>query len=277
MSPSAVFDHVAINVRERLDEAVDTFTKLGFSLTPRGYHSMGSANHLAIFGTDYLELLGLPPNLTVLRREVMEWPCGINGLVFATEDIECVERELATSGVPLMPPRSFSRPVALAGGRQEEARFRTLTLDRSAVDYGRIYFCQHYTRHLVWRDEFRQHPNGVLGIVSVVISAQNPAAIASVFRKMFGDAAIQSTAAGFTLGVALGQVEILHTTSATARFGKSRDREDETYMKALVLRTRSLERTRKIVSGMSLDMGSRLVVQGDKVFDTAIEFVECCC
>src|ERR1700741_4594046 len=79
MSLSPVFDHVAINVRERLDESVDMFTRLGFSLTPRGYHSMGSANHLAMFATDYLELLGLPANSTVVRRDLLEWPCGING------------------------------------------------------------------------------------------------------------------------------------------------------------------------------------------------------
>ena len=31
---------------------------LGFQLTPMGKHSLGSANHLAVFGEDYLELLG---------------------------------------------------------------------------------------------------------------------------------------------------------------------------------------------------------------------------
>jgi len=30
----------------------------GFTMTPRGTHTLGSINHLAIFGTEYLELLG---------------------------------------------------------------------------------------------------------------------------------------------------------------------------------------------------------------------------
>ena len=33
-------DHIAINVRENMDEAYKLFSELGFRLTPRGYHSL---------------------------------------------------------------------------------------------------------------------------------------------------------------------------------------------------------------------------------------------
>ena len=55
--PVPTLDHVVVNVRDRLDEAAATYGRLGFTLTPRGYHTLGSMNHLAIFGTDYLELI----------------------------------------------------------------------------------------------------------------------------------------------------------------------------------------------------------------------------
>jgi hypothetical protein len=273
MSLSPVLDHVAINVRERLDEAVETFSRLGFSLTPRGYHSMGSANHLVMFATDYLELLGLPPNPPVVRRDLMEWQCGINGLVFATENIDHVERELARKEVRVQSPRAFSRPVILPDGTVEDAKFRTLTLDRVVADYGRIYFCQHYSRHLVWRDELREHPNGAVGIVSVVISAQDPVAVASAYHKMFGNDAISRTDEGFRLTAGLGNVEIMNTASATARFGTSTEGEAATYMKALVLRSRSLEKARAIVGELTLGAGNRLIVGGTRLFNAAIEFV----
>lgn len=273
MNLSAVFDHVAINVRERLDESVDTFTKLGFSLTPRGYHSMGSANHLAMFATDYLELLGLPANPTVVRRDLLEWPCGLNGLVFATEDLDHVERELIAKQVPVLPPRAFSRPVTLPNGAVEEAKFRTLTIDRAVTNYGRVYFCQHYSRHLLWRDELREHRNGAIGIVGVVISAQDPDAVASVYRKMFGNDAVNRTREGFTLPAGLGNVDIMNAAAAAARFGTIAGNEPAAYMKALVLRSRSLEKTNKIVGGLTSSIGNRLVVSGAKLFNTAIEFV----
>ena len=40
--------------------ALETYRRLGFTLTPRGYHTLGSMNHLAIFGTEYLELIAGP-------------------------------------------------------------------------------------------------------------------------------------------------------------------------------------------------------------------------
>ena len=59
--PVPTLDHVVVNVRDRIDDAADTYRRLGFTLTPRGYHTLGSMNHLAMFGTDYLELIAAKP------------------------------------------------------------------------------------------------------------------------------------------------------------------------------------------------------------------------
>ena len=45
-------DHIVIAVHD-LDLAAETFTRLGFALTPRGYHDFGSQNHCIMFGDDY--------------------------------------------------------------------------------------------------------------------------------------------------------------------------------------------------------------------------------
>ena len=44
LSESLELDHIAINVKENMDKAYELFTELGFTLTPRGYHSLGSIN-----------------------------------------------------------------------------------------------------------------------------------------------------------------------------------------------------------------------------------------
>ena len=59
MAP-AVLDHLVVNTRFAIDAAQALFAGLGFTLTPRGYHSLGSVNHLAVFPQGYLELVGLP-------------------------------------------------------------------------------------------------------------------------------------------------------------------------------------------------------------------------
>ena len=61
MLPVPTLDHVVVNVRERMDDAAALYRRLGFALTPLGRHTLGSINHLAMFGTDYMELLGVPP------------------------------------------------------------------------------------------------------------------------------------------------------------------------------------------------------------------------
>ena len=51
---TAIIDHVVINVRSEMDTAVEVFRNLGFTMTPRGFHTLGSINHLAMFIDNYL-------------------------------------------------------------------------------------------------------------------------------------------------------------------------------------------------------------------------------
>src|SRR5215475_4546048 len=113
--PVPTLDHVVVNVRHRLDEGAEAYRRLGFTLTPRGYHTLGSMNHLAMFGTEYLELIAAPAGET-RRQEILTSPAGLNGLVFGTDDSDATYAALHEAGVPIDPPRQFSRPVALADG-----------------------------------------------------------------------------------------------------------------------------------------------------------------
>src|SRR3989475_13200227 len=76
-------DHVVIDTRNRIDEAVRTYLSLGFQLTDRGRHTLGSVNHLAIFETDYLELLGFDDTAGAGRADPFPFSVGVNGPVFA--------------------------------------------------------------------------------------------------------------------------------------------------------------------------------------------------
>src|SRR5215472_6536698 len=79
--PASCLDHIVIDAREEIDRAAQRFAELGFRLTPRGRHTVGSENHLAVFATDYLELLGFG---SAARAELQPFPIGLNGLVFKT-------------------------------------------------------------------------------------------------------------------------------------------------------------------------------------------------
>jgi hypothetical protein len=228
-------DHLVIDVGDNLDQAAATYRALGFQLTERGYHTLGSANHLAMFETNYIELLAARQSGGPIRSELAGFPPGLNGLVLATDDADAQYNDLRERGVAVRAPESFSRPVTLADGVTHDARFRTTHLGRSAVPFGRLYFCQHDTRDLVWRPEWQRHPNGAREITGVLISAPDPEQVAALFQRMFGTEPAEI--GGGSLRVFAGQVAIdIARHPELAAEAKGRD----VFLAAIRLRVASL-------------------------------------
>lgn len=175
-------DHIVINTLFDMDRAAELMSRLGFTLTPRGYHSLGSINHLLMFENDYLELVGLPSGTDVLRKDVLESPRGLNGLVFQAGDIDACQRTLRDSGLAMLEPQSFSRPVTI-DGVEHLARFRTVRTAPELFEAGRVYYCQHLTPELVWYRPWMSHPNGVPGLSELVIVTSNLEADLSRYAK----------------------------------------------------------------------------------------------
>jgi hypothetical protein len=239
--PVPTLDHVVINVRDRIDEGADVYRRLGFTLTPRGYHTLGSMNHLAMFGTDYLELIAAKPGDTQ-RPEIMEAPFGLNGLVFGTEDSAATYAALEQQNVAAFPPGEFSRPVELSDG-VKDAVFRTVRLKPGVSPAGRLYFCHHFTRDLVWRDEWRHHANGVTGVARAIIAANNPSDYGDLFTKMFGPGAVRTAADGLSLTIGVSRFDIVTQRALHAEFGSAAPDPDgrANFMAGLSFRTRSLD------------------------------------
>ncbi len=156
-------DHVVINALFDMDPAAALMSQLGFTLTPRGFHSLGSINHLMVFEGHYLELVGLPLETEILRRDVAESPLGLNGLVFQASDIDACISQLRDSGLTMLEPQSFSRPVTIDGVEQL-ARFRTTRTAPELFEAGRVYYCRHYTPELIWHRPWMSHANGCSGL-----------------------------------------------------------------------------------------------------------------
>ncbi len=219
--PVPVFDHIVINARDRVDAAADRYRELGFDLTARGYHTLGSVNHCAVFGTDYLEIVGIEPGQKKIRAEILATPEGLNGIVFATNDANGLYETLHAAGAPVEPPGDFSRPVTMPNGI-EDARFRVVRVNADATPYGRVYFCQHFTPELVWRDEWRHHANGATALAGAVILATEPDKTAMLYRQLFGPDAVKPVSGGFSLAV--GQARLDISTQAWGETAQGADR-----------------------------------------------------
>ena len=241
--PIPLIDHVIINARDRLDDCAALWGRMGFQLTPRGHHTLGSSNNLAVLGTDYIELLGVMSGAQ--RTDVLDWPAGLNGLVFKTTDSDGIYATLSEAGAPVLPPQSFSRPVEM-GGRSLDASFRTVRLEQGASPAGRMFFCHHLTPDLVWHDPWRRHPNGAVGLQGMLIAAQDPGAYAALFRLMFGEGAVRDTQQGCSLAAGLATIEVTTPEAAAMRLGEAMpDMTDRScIMAALMVRTASLAQAR---------------------------------
>ncbi|WP_235184938.1 VOC family protein, partial [Cupriavidus sp. SK-3] len=217
-----LLDHVVVNVHERLDDAASRYRRLGFQLTPRGHHSLGSSNHLAIFDTDYLELLGFEAGkATTGRGDLLAEPRGLTGLVFKSADSTGLHREILARGLEVEgPPREFTRPVELPGATAD-ARFRTVRLAAHQVPNGRIYFCHHFTPELVWRGHWQAHPNGVTGVAEYVIAAADPARTIGLLARLFGSEHVSQGQHGQQLRAGGASVVVLSPEAAVRRFGAS--------------------------------------------------------
>lgn len=176
-------DHVVIVVRD-LDKAQRAYARMGFTLTPRGFHTLGSQNHCLMFGSDYVELLAVPVHHPANRHyaEFLQRGEGLAGLAFATDDAAGLHAGLAAEGIAAGEPLDFSRPVEGLG----EARFRITTLPAEATPGLNSFACQHFTPGLVWRPEYQRHANGATALAAMAVIAEDPSAAAARYATLIG-------------------------------------------------------------------------------------------
>jgi hypothetical protein len=150
-------------------------------------------------------------------------------------------------------------------------------LKPGVIPAGRIYFCHHLTRDLVWRDEWRHHPNGVVGVIRAVIGATNPDALAAVFARMFGPDAVQHVPSGRSLAVGLSRIDIVSPGALRSEIGDAAPDANgrDQFMAALTLRTLSLETAAAVLKAGDTPARydtDRIIIPASSAFGVALEF-----
>jgi hypothetical protein len=247
-------DHVVVNAMFDIDAAAACFAELGFALTPRGYHSLGSVNHLMMFGDHYLELVGLPSGSVRLRREILESRLGIDGLVFGTDDARATYARLSAAHIRATEPQSFSRPVEIDGVEQV-AKFATTRLEPGELSAGRVYFCEHLTPQWVFRDEWTRHPNRATRLAELVVVSADPPGEAQRYALTAGEDSVTAVAdgAGVRLNLQGFDLQFIDEAAYQARYGPlachAADR--ASYFGALVVETAELGSVREKLASMA--------------------------
>jgi hypothetical protein len=152
------------------------------------------------------------------------------------------------------------------------------------VPYGRVYYCHHFTRDLVWRDEWRHHANGTVAVARAMIVEPDPAKGAKLYADMFGAETVRDIKGGKTAGksVVIGnsRFDIVTEAALKAEFGDAApDAEGRAaYMAGLTFRTVSLAKAAQAlhdgkIAGVAKSAG-RLVVPAKQAVNAVLEFIE---
>ncbi len=209
-------DHAVLAVRD-LDVACETFRRMGFRVTPRGRHTLGSQNHCVVFGDDYLELLWLPPAMKTrpFIADFLDLGEGLAALALKSGDAAAAHAELLAAGLEPTEPMDFSRPVRVSGGARD-ARFRTLDIGARHLPCGRVFLCQHQTPELVWRAEWQQHDNGATAIAAIAVVTADVARTAAAYARIF-DTRAREIADGLLVDSGAAPIAIVTGTSLARR------------------------------------------------------------
>jgi catechol 2,3-dioxygenase-like lactoylglutathione lyase family enzyme len=199
-APSGIagIDHIIIGVRD-LEAARHNWARLGFTLTPRGRHiGQGTANYCIMFARDYLELLGFVARDEHAHRleAFLAQREGAMSVAFAPDrDAAATAAALTARQLHPSAPRALGRALELPAG-SVTPRFSLVTLPPDETPGLDCFICGHLTPELVRRPEWLAHPNGVTGISAVHLVAEDPAALAPAYRRLFGDDRVAMTPRG---------------------------------------------------------------------------------
>jgi len=211
-------DHVGIAVAD-LDIAKAKFQRLGFQLTPRGYHTLpppapgaerprvGTGNHCAMLRRGYLELIGVidPAYQGRLNADITRYE-GLHVIAFGTKDAIGAATALRRGGVKVTGPRTLERPID-EGGETQVARFEIVDFPEESLSEGHFFAIRHLTPGLLWKKSLLDHPNSVISLETLTIAVANPADFA---RRIGGILSVAPVARdGFMLALKAGRLHIV--------------------------------------------------------------------
>lgn len=183
-------DHVMICVPD-LQQGIDAYTRIGFSITPGGVHpGKGTHNAIAFLEEDYLELMSVRDRDEYLASspgggllEFLARGGGLRYIAVQSDNLVADVAQMRQRGVDISEPHVGSRTTP--GG--QELRWQAATLGpRHPLP---LFFVEHLTPLPERRRQAAQagpHPNGVLRLDRVYIAVPDVAVTAEAYSQVLG-------------------------------------------------------------------------------------------
>jgi hypothetical protein len=177
------FDHLVIMARDQMSLVAKQFSDLGFHLSAKSTHNLGSSNQLIVLDNTYLEILGWKAGTLPQRQEIANQALGLDALVFRTTNAEECFKALQVAGLEPNAVQDLSRP-AQVDNEIKQAFFKTVRFSQQPITGLRIYFCEHLTPDFVWVSADQQHLNSMNHLQSITLESANPLATTLTLIKL---------------------------------------------------------------------------------------------
>jgi hypothetical protein len=203
MDGIAGIDHVIVAVRE-LEDAQTVWSRLGFTLSPRGRHiGQGTANYCVMFPTDYIELLGIVDAADSVERldaflARREGPMAAAFAPAGTAEearAALLRRQLHPSEA-----RPLARQIELPQGTVL-LRFSLISLPPDETPGLDSFLCSHLTPELMRQPRWLAHPNGAIGLKAVHVLVDSTAPLLAAYDRLFGIVQVTTTDAVATVHI----------------------------------------------------------------------------
>jgi Glyoxalase-like domain len=199
-------------------------TRAGFAPTPVSTQTQpdpaggaprltGTGNVTAMLGRGYIEVLFKTAD-TSLGQELdaaMARYAGIHLVAFGVADAGSAHARLRREGFRVRPLVEMQRPVETVG-EPGIAAFTVARLEPGEMPEGRIQLLTHRTEPMVWQPRWLAHPNGAIGLTSVIIAVGDVDEAARRFGRLTGRQPRPSSL-GQTIGFDRGRIELVTATT----------------------------------------------------------------
>lgn len=210
---SVVFDHLMVMVADEA-AAAQEFSQAGFTVTPRS-ELPGLANRIICFPSSashaacFVELLAVerPEEVPPRIRSFVGSMLGPVAIVLAVPNLTALHRRLSENNISVFGPVEIRRQWTLPTGERLEVALDILIGEDNSLPFNWAAV-QHHTVEHYQRTAFMSHPNCYGDLRGVLISVEDPQAVAKKMETLFGSA-YRSFGAGAVVSMQNAQLLLL--------------------------------------------------------------------